>query len=536
MRDVICGSADAVGLGDPVQRPRPYGLINIPSPGVPPKLDAKHRAFLARIVEEGPISGGSRRGAMAGLRSDHATARGVRAFGVGRQHLSRAQELGLLACERASNPAATICPCCGKNLRKIGEDMTETLELVPRQWKVIRHVRENAGPAKQSRSRRHRPTRSPADAQVKGVPQSHHVHGLLAKGQEILSRLFPDLVPVLLACGAVPIDMGRDFRWYHFGVWKARFDSGINGMLITRPCLEWHIAERVRGDENLVKPRVSVFVQALADLGWTDGRNARIDFRWPSDDSNRIRALARELVGLQPDIILAIGATATAAIQRETRTIPIVFANVADPVASGILARLNQPGGNVTGFAGSEASLAGKWLELLSEIAPGLKRAAIMFNPNFVSASAFMPSLETAARSLKVMPITAPVHSDIEIDTAITALGREPGGGLVALTSAFLLAHRAQIISAAARNNVPAVYTLPAVARDGGLLSYGFDQLDSWPRAATYVDRILRGAKPGDLPVQFPTKFEMVVNLKTAKALGLAVPPSIRLRADEVIE
>ena len=192
--------------------------------------------------------------------------------------------------------------------------------------------------------------------------------------------------------------------------------------------------------------------------------------------------------------------------------------------------------GTSPAFAIYEASLGGKWLELLSEIAPGLKRAAFMFNPDFAG-SVFMPSLEMAARSLKVVLITAPVHDDVEIETAIIALGREAGGGgLVVMGDVFTVAHRASIISAAARNNVPAVYGASKVARDGGLLSYGTDQVDTYRRAAGYVDRILRGEKPGDLPVQFPTKFEMVLNLKTAKALGLEVPLSIRLRVDEVIE
>jgi putative ABC transport system substrate-binding protein len=284
------------------------------------------------------------------------------------------------------------------------------------------------------------------------------------------------------------------------------------------------------------KLRYSTFTQALAGLGWTVGRNVRIDLRWHGDDSNLARALAQELVGLQPDIILASGTPATIAVQRETRTIPIVFAGVNDPVASGIVPRLNQPGGNITGFAYHEPTLGGKWLELLSEIAPGLKRAAFMFNPDFAASSAYMPSLEAAARSLKVAPIIAPVRSDVEIETVLIALGREPGGGLVVMPDGFMTAHRAPIIAAAARNNVPAVYTLSEFARDGGLLSYGVDRVDIVPRAATYVDRILRGEKPGDLPVQFPTKFEMAVNRKTAKALGLAIPPSILLRADEVVE
>jgi putative ABC transport system substrate-binding protein len=242
------------------------------------------------------------------------------------------------------------------------------------------------------------------------------------------------------------------------------------------------------------------------------------------------------LVGLQPDIIVTTGTPATVAVQGQTGTIPIVFASVTDPVAQRIVPRLDRPSGNITGFADSEGSLGGKWLELVSEIAPGLKRAAIMFNPDIGTASAFMPSLEMAARSLKVTPIIAPVHSDVEIETAIVALGREPGGGLVVISDVFTVAHRAPIISAAARNNIPAVYGLSDFARDGGLLSYGPDYVDNWRRAASYVDRILRGEKPGDLPVQFPTKFEMVVNRKTATALGLAIPPSILLRADEVIE
>jgi putative ABC transport system substrate-binding protein len=261
-------------------------------------------------------------------------------------------------------------------------------------------------------------------------------------------------------------------------------------------------------DENdpQAKTSVSAFIQALAGLGWTDGRNVQTDLRGGGGDINRIRALAQELVGLQPDIIMTRGTPATAAVQRETRTIPIVFVNVGDPVATGIVPGLNQPGGNITGFATWEAPLGGKWLELLSEAAPGLKRAAIMFNPDIDSAvSVYMPSFETATRSLKVQPITAPVHSDV-------------------------------VISAAARNNVPAVYSASYFARDGGLLSYGFDSVDTFRRAATYVDRILRGEKPSELPVQFPVKYEMVVNLKTAKALGLAIPPSIMLRADEVIE
>jgi len=284
------------------------------------------------------------------------------------------------------------------------------------------------------------------------------------------------------------------------------------------------------------KRRYSAFTQALTDLGWSNGRNVRMDFRWGGGDSNRSPALARELVGLQPEIIVTDGTPATIALQRETRTIPIVFAAVTDPVAQRVVPRLDRPSGNITGFASFEVTLGGKWLELLSEVAPGLKQAAIMFDPETAPVSPYMPSVETAARSLKVEPITAPVHSEVEIQTAIIALGREPGGGLVVVPDVFTAAHHAPIILAAARNNVPAVYAFSDAVKDGGLLSYGPDFVDNWRRSATYVDRILRGAKPGDLPVQFPTKFEMAVNLKTAKALGLTVPQSILLRADEVIE
>jgi len=326
---------------------------------------------------------------------------------------------------------------------------------------------------------------------------------------------------------------------------RRKFTAALGGVAAWSVAAHAQQGDRVRRigvlmpfDENdpFWKLQLSAFTQALADLGWADGRNVRIDLRWAGGDLNRIRALAQGLVGLQPDIIVASGTRATAALQRETRTIPIVFVNVGDPVASGIVAALNQPGGNITGFGFLEGSMGGKWLELLSEIAPGLKRAAIMFNPDTPPASLYMPSFETAARSLKVEAITAPVHDEVEIATAINALGREPRAGLVVMPDIFMQVHRVPIIAAAARYNVPAVYPRSDFPRDGGLLSYGPDPVDSFRRAAPYVDRILRGEKPAELPVQLPTKFEMALNLKTAKALGLAVPPSILLRADEVIE
>jgi putative ABC transport system substrate-binding protein len=332
---------------------------------------------------------------------------------------------------------------------------------------------------------------------------------------------------------------------------RREFIAGLGSAAACPVVVRAQQGERVRrigvlmaADENdpAAKTFVSAFLQSLAGLGWTDGRNLRMDLRWGGADINRIQALAQELVGLQPDIIVTSNTPATAAAQRGTRTIPIVFANVGDPVASGIVERLDRPSGNATGFAAFEASLAGKWIELLSEIAPGLKRAAIMFTAQAAEATVkgiidpYMHSFETAARSLRIVLSTALVHSDVEIEKAIRDLGRETGGGLVVMGGAFASMHRASVILAATRNNIPAVNSQSAFAREGGLLSYGPDVVDTYRRAASYVDRILRGEKLGDLPVQFPTKFEMAVNLKTAKALGLTVPQSILLRADEVIE
>jgi len=247
---------------------------------------------------------------------------------------------------------------------------------------------------------------------------------------------------------------------------------------------------------------------------------------------------AKELVNLQPDVILSHGTPVTHALQRETRTIPIVFVTVSDPVGDGFVASLPRPGGNLTGFIFAEAEMGGKWLELLTEIAPNVKRAAAMFNPDVAPqrGAYYLPSFEAAARSLKVEPITIPVHSDAEVETGIISFGHAPGGGLLAMPDNFLLVHRAPTILLAARNKVPAVYFHAVFAKDGGLLSYGPDNGDIFRRAAPYVDRILRGAKPAELPVQVPVKFEMAVNVKTAQALGLTIPQSILLRADQVIE
>jgi putative ABC transport system substrate-binding protein len=323
--------------------------------------------------------------------------------------------------------------------------------------------------------------------------------------------------------------------------------------LLSGAAMAWPLAARAQQGERLrrigvlmtndetdseAKLWVSELIRALAELGWTDGRNLRMDIRWARSNVDRLRTLTKELVETQPNVILASGTPATAALQRETLTIPIVFVLVADPVGSGFVAGLPRPGKNITGFGLQEASMAGKWLELLTEISPGVKLVAAMFNPDtapFVG-SYFLPVFEAAARSRKVEPIVAPVHSDAEIETVISALGREPGGGLIVLPDTFTHDHQALIISLTTRNNVASVYWDKIFVRNGGLVSYGVSLVDIFRRGAAYVDRILRGANPSELPVQLPAKFELAVNIKTAKALGLAVPPSILLRADEVIE
>jgi putative tryptophan/tyrosine transport system substrate-binding protein len=282
----------------------------------------------------------------------------------------------------------------------------------------------------------------------------------------------------------------------------------------------------------------SAFTQALDKMGWTAGSTVQMDVRWGSFEVDRIRMLAKELVALRPDVILSYGTAVTAVLQKETQTIPIVFVIVSDPVGSGFVASLPKPGGNITGFINLVGQLGGKWLELLTEIAPTIKRAAGISNPDTGArrGSYYWPSFEAAALSRKVEPISSPVYNDADIETVVTSLGREPRGGFVVMPDAFTWNHRAPLILMAARNNVPAVYWISAYAREGGLLSYGVDNADIFRRSASYVDRILRGAKPADLPVQLPTKFETVVNLKTAKKLGLTVPPDLLAAADEVIE
>jgi putative ABC transport system substrate-binding protein len=302
----------------------------------------------------------------------------------------------------------------------------------------------------------------------------------------------------------------------------------------------WRISMLMGWSESdpAAKAVVSGFKQGLSELGWTDGGNVQIVIRWGAGNVERMQALAKELVHSQPDLILTQTTPATAALQQETQTIPIIFVGVVDPVGSGFVAGLPRPGRNITGFINYEPSLAGKWLELLRGIDPALKRAAIMFNPATApfGRSYFLPSFEASARLLNLEPKAAEVHSDAEIETAITSLGSEPNSGLVVMPDGYMVIHREQIISAAARYKVPAIYDDLYFVREGGLVGYGPSEVDIFRRSASYVDRILHGERPTDLPVQLPIKFEMALNTKAARALGLTVPPNLLAIADEVIE
>jgi putative tryptophan/tyrosine transport system substrate-binding protein len=278
-------------------------------------------------------------------------------------------------------------------------------------------------------------------------------------------------------------------------------------------------------------------IRALAQMGWESGRRAQLIERWTGGEVNRTEALAKEVVALQPDVILAAGTPAARALQRETRTIPIVFVVVTDPVGAGLVASLPRPGGNITGFSNTEETFGGKLLSLLMTAAPHIKRAAVMFNPDTAPGRGLyhLDSFEAAARALAIEPITARVHSDDDIETAIASLGREQGG-LVATPDTFVNDHRGTMIAASRRNGVPAIFDGTGFAKQGGLLQYGPDFQDMYRGAASYVDRILRGAKPSDLPVELPTKYALVVNLETAKRLGLTVPETLLATADEVIQ
>src|SRR6266404_9176305 len=336
--------------------------------------------------------------------------------------------------------------------------------------------------------------------------------------------------------GVVP-SLGKTMRRRDFvkaivgsaGVWPlaARAQQGA----IRRIGVLMGFAESDHGAQS----GVAGFREELRKLGWMEGRNIEIDTRWATTES--MQAFAKELVALQPDFILSSSTPATAAMVQQTHTIPIIFVMVSDPVGSGFVASLPRPGGNVTGFTAIEGALGGKWVELLKEIAPQVERVVLLFNPAMATyAEYYLHPFKVAAASIGVEAIVAPVHDSSALESVVTTQAREPNSGLIIMPDAFIIGHRAEITSLAARYRVPAVYWSRFFAEFGGLISYGPNGVDEYRRAASYADRILKGAKPSELPVQAPVKFELVINLKSAKALGLDVPPLLQQRADEVIE
>jgi ABC-type uncharacterized transport system substrate-binding protein len=288
--------------------------------------------------------------------------------------------------------------------------------------------------------------------------------------------------------------------------------------------------------DPVTQARLAAFLDGLQQLGWTDGRNVRIEIRWPAGSADRFRTYATELVGLAPDVILASASASVAALQQASRSAPIVFANVIDPVGAGFVASLAQPGGNATGFTSFEYGISGKWLELLKEIAPHMTRVAVLRDPALAAGIGQFAAIQSNASSSAVELSTIDTRDVGEIERALVVFARKPNGGLIVTASASALIHRHQIIALATRLRLPNVYPFRYYPSNGGLASYGPDAIDSFRRAASYVDRVLKGERPADLPVQAPTKYELVINLKTAKALGLDVPPTLLARADEVIE
>jgi putative ABC transport system substrate-binding protein len=282
--------------------------------------------------------------------------------------------------------------------------------------------------------------------------------------------------------------------------------------------------------------RLTAFLQRLQELGWTDGRNIRIDYRWAAGDAERSRRYSAELVALAPDVILAAGSVGLEALQQATRTVPIVFVTIADPVGAGFINSLARPGGNATGFSQFEYGVIGKWLELLKEIAPGVTRVAVIRDPTISAGAGQFGAIQTAAPSFGVEVNPVNMRDAGEIERAIAGFARSPNGGLILTAGPLGTIHRELIVTLAARHKLPAVYYERYFVIGGGLISYGPHLIDQYQRAAGYVDRILKGEKPADLPVQAPTKYELVINLKTAKALGLTIPPTLLTRADEVIE
>jgi len=304
-------------------------------------------------------------------------------------------------------------------------------------------------------------------------------------------------------------------------------------------------AERVRrigvlmnfsADDAEGQARLAAFRQGLQQAGWSVGGNIRIDYRWAADDAELFRKYAAELVALAPDVILASGNPSVAALQQATRSVPIVFAPIGDAVASGFVESLARPGGNITGFSAFEYSLSGKWLELLKELSPRVSRAAIVRDLGLPQGSGLLGAIQSVAPSLSVELSPINVGDTAAFERAVAAFARSTNGGLIVTTSPWAVAHRDLIIALAAQHHLPAVYAFRYFVTSGGLISYGPSSIDQFRRAAGYIDRFLRGEKPADLPVQTPTKYELVINLKTARALGLEIPPTVLARADEVIE
>jgi putative tryptophan/tyrosine transport system substrate-binding protein len=326
---------------------------------------------------------------------------------------------------------------------------------------------------------------------------------------------------------------------------RRKFLVGLGGLTIAGPLAVHAQPERMRrigillpatADDAEFQARVGAFLQALALLGWTIGRNVRIDTRWATANAAEIRRHAADLAALAPDVILAHGASTVGPLLQATRTVPIVFPIVGDPVAAGFVDSLARPGGNATGFLSNEYSLSGKWLELLKQIAPGVTRAAVLRDSTQGSGTSLFAAIQAVAPSLRVEVNPVNMRDAGEIERAIAAFARSPNGGLILTPGGAAALHRDLIVTLAARHKLPAVYSERSFAAAGGLISYGPDYVDQYRQAAGYVDRILKGEKPADLPVQAPTKYETVINLKTAKALGLAVPASVLARGDEVIE
>jgi putative tryptophan/tyrosine transport system substrate-binding protein len=282
---------------------------------------------------------------------------------------------------------------------------------------------------------------------------------------------------------------------------------------------------------------VTAFRQGLTELGWIEGRNIDIKLRWPGSNIALAQTFAKELVGLRPDVLIGRSTPTTAALKRETGTIPIIFVNITEPVEQGFVQSLARPGGNITGFSNFEASIGGKWLQLLKEADPRISRVAVIYNPQTAPfAGLFLRSVQSAAPTFAVEVITMPIQSDADIEVALTTFARQPSGGLIAIPDSFTVQHRDLIIALAARNRVPALYANLVSTPIGGLMAFSVDTRDLMQRAATYVDRILKGASPADLPVQQPAKFQLSINLTAAKTIGLDFVPTLIARADEVIE